>query len=73
MYLQKGEGALQKVVLIVYCHQTFVWKYRISPNRSACPNRCTPLCGKKHITSNSHQVLDKTSKDHPKTVKNIKI
>ncbi len=43
--------------------------YQICPYTSACPNhanRCTCPCSKKHITSNSHQMPDKTSKDHPK-------
>ena len=43
--------------------------YRICPYTSTCPNRCTCPCSTKHITSNSHHMPDKTSKDHPKTLK----
>ncbi len=45
--------------------------YRICPDTvQICPNRCALLCSnKRHITSNSHLLTDKTSKDHPKTLK----
>ena len=48
---------------------TGMWNYGICPNRSTCPNKRAPLCSKKHITSNSHQMPDKTCK----TSRNTKI
>ncbi len=68
---------LSKFISVPVCFICFDFfdkmTYRICPNRSACPNRRAPPCSKKHITSNSHQMPDKTLKDCHKTVKNIKI
>ena len=42
--------------------------YRICPCRRAVPNRCASPSSNKHTTSNSHQMPDKTSKDHQETI-----
>ena len=43
--------------------------YRIYPCRNAVPNKCARPSSTKHTTSISHQMPDKTSKDHQETLK----
>ncbi len=53
----------------LHLHATIPTIYHICPYTSACPNRHARPCSTKHITSNSHKIPDKTSKDRPKTLK----
>ena len=52
-----------------YMQMIFYVHYRICPYTCQCPNRHACPCSKKHITSNMYQMPDKSSKDHPKTLK----
>ena len=53
----------------IKCIQPKVKYPRICPYRSAVPNRHTSPSNNKHTTSNSHQMPDKTSKDHLRNTK----
>ena len=53
---------------IMYQYLTGADICRICPYTSTCPNRRSHPCSTKHITSNSYQMPDKISKNHPKTL-----
>ncbi len=66
---ESGFRSTSLIFSFVHTTQAKPLLYQICPNRRTCPNRRAPPCSKKHITSNSYQILDKTSKDCPKTLK----